>query len=706
MGSKINFYYQMAKQILVLLILVISLGASAKNTKRYSGGLGTQSRPYVIKSFDDIVQLSQSPDDWTAFFIQKADVIAPNSSSILKSIGRDAKNPFTGSYDGGNYIIKGLTIDREKDNYGGLFNRVQNATLKNIKLKNLVLKNYNNAGFLVGNSENSTISNCSVNALVPIVSGDFGGLIRICRNSKISGCRAEITLKLISEGKNVGGLIACVRDYSEIVNCSASFIIEDKDVKGDDFIGGLIGSSYESDIHNCIAEGSIRGNSCVGGLVGTNKCKEFGEIKNCFSAVDIAGNCEIGGLVGDNEGSIYKCKSIGLVTGVSIVVDDAKGGSSNVGGLIGYHRNGLVKYCCALGAVTGRKDIGGLIGDLSKGDVSNCFATGYVLGEESVGGLIGSSHSFNQIYHSMASGRVVGVENVGGFIGYIFEGGYIKQCCSEGKLVGQRSVGGFIGETRMEVTFNDCYSTRDVTGLFDGDMIKDIDPNYIGGFGGSLGDAILYKCYAQTNIVGKTNLGIFAGDLSSCKALNCFASGKVLGFDYSGEFSSDNSRAQLYNYYPTKIVERNGNRYRTQTSQSVTLVPAPTAVNYFTNAAFSPFNFQKEANSDWWFNSEGKSALQSELVIVYNESLSKEPVIKGNISVKNNSITIVESGYRYLLCGSNKWLSRSFDSDKHAFSIDFPLSIEREDYFIQSYAIDSQGKRYYGNMLCTKYCDK
>ncbi len=702
-------FYKIQSLIFLILLLSLSIGTKAGETKKYSGGQGTESNPYIIKTEEDLIQLSRTSDDWSSCFIQKADIIATNSSDTIISIGQSYDNYFEGVYDGNNYRVKGFKIKGRDNNDFGLFGSVSNATLKNIRLEdNLLLRNYD-VGFLVGTVFNSNITNCYVKGNLHQLKGSFGGLIISCHNSQIDNCRSEIVIEKLGQTFSVGGLISRASNYSQVTNCSAALIIENKQVDEVETIGGLIGCNKESDVVNCKSEGRIIGKLKVGGLIGENICREYGAVKNCFSSVDVKGNKDIGGLIGKNEGYVLDNQAEGTAEGIYVVEKDEKSESSNIGGLIGSHEDGLVKRCSAIGAVSGNDNVGGLIGNAYRGDVSDCYAAGFVFGEAYVGGLIGNSYHLNQIYHSIALGRVVGVLKVGGFLGGSSGSGYINQCCCESFVIGQSSVGGFVGEIRS-VVFNDCYATGNVFGLFDGDQIHYSSSGNVGGFAGNLSNVVLNRCYAQTNIRGKTKLGAFAGGGSSNAVSNCFASGEIISFDSSGCFAPTDDFGKMYNYSPELApVNKNrgwgygGKKEEVLTNQSTKVVPVPSEEEYFSSENFTPFNFQNQANQNWWFSSKVKPGLKSKPVIVFNKSLIEKPVLDMHFSVADSDIEIVEAGYRYRDCKNDTWLSKSFSSVNNLPTMDFPLSIDRDDYYIQSYVKDSEGNMYYGNMLCTRY---
>ena len=88
--------------------------------------------------------------------------------------------------------------------------------------------------------------------------------------------------------------------------------LENIDITGRDFVGGLVGAAYGS-IINSYSTGSVSGNQYVGGLIGG---QHGDSIINSYSTCGVSGDRYVGGLVGGQEGgSIIKSYSIGKVSG-------------------------------------------------------------------------------------------------------------------------------------------------------------------------------------------------------------------------------------------------------------------------------------------------------------------------------------------------------------------------------------------------------
>ncbi|MBN2137751.1 MAG: hypothetical protein JW720_08090, partial [Sedimentisphaerales bacterium] len=114
------------------------------------------------------------------------------------------------------------------------------------------------------------------------------------------------------------GLFGYVDSGADIRNIG----IEDANIAGKYYVGGLVGYNSNGSITDCYATGPVTGDDRVGGLVGRNK---DGDISNCYATGSVDGYDYVGGLVGGNfNGSITDCCATGPVTG-----------DYRVGGLVG-----------------------------------------------------------------------------------------------------------------------------------------------------------------------------------------------------------------------------------------------------------------------------------------------------------------------------------------------------------------------------------
>ena len=320
------------KRLTISTLLVILNSLSLYS---FSGaGSGTESDPYQITN---VQQLQEMDDDLSAHYILMNDIDAsdtknwnvgdhdddaftPDSAMGFDPIGfgfNGVGTPFIGSFDGQQYNINNLFMNRQKNVNAGLFSLVNcwevnsiiepfvkyhYSEISNFNLYNIKIIGGLNAGSVIGECSNTIIRNIKVTGYIE----GFGG---------------------------VGGLIG--RNDGVITNCHTNI-----EVVGNHFLGGLVGLN-NGIILNSSTQGKVIAIevplysyqlfSNIGGVAGING----GYIINSNSHCDVDGEESIGGLVGKNkEGFIYTCYSTGEVAG-----------TESIGGLVGGNEEGFIEGC-------------------------------------------------------------------------------------------------------------------------------------------------------------------------------------------------------------------------------------------------------------------------------------------------------------------------------------------------------------------------
>jgi hypothetical protein len=230
-------------------------------------GTGTENDPFLIYTPEELNMVGLFPCEWDKHFKLMADI---DLSGFDGRDGRPAFNiiapggmgtPFTGVFDGNDYVIRNADVNMPGSDYVGLFGYLGwDGQIKNLGIEDISISGRYSVGGLVG-SNDGTVSNCYSSGSV---SGDG----------------------------DVGGLLG--RNYGTISNCYSSGT-----VSGDGDIGGLLGRNYGT-ITNSYSSGTVSGTSDVAGLVGINS----GAITNCYSTGSVSGTSSVGGLVGYNSGAI------------------------------------------------------------------------------------------------------------------------------------------------------------------------------------------------------------------------------------------------------------------------------------------------------------------------------------------------------------------------------------------------------------------
>ncbi len=408
-------------RIVILSLILLSLaGLSAA----FAGGNGSQGNPYLIANCTDLQNMSSNLSASYALnnSIDCSGFDYNSDGKGFMPIG-NYSDPFTGTFDGRNFTISNLYINRPEDYDVGLFDYVGDvspASISNIGLINASITGGADTGGLIGESYYSNISNSYVTGSVNgnKKNGHAGGLIGESEGDIISNCYVTGSVNGNNDSNNVGGLIGNSY-FSNISNSYATGSVNGNNKN--DNVGGLIGNSYFSNISNSYVTGNVTGNvsSDVGGLIGSS---DSSNIFNSYATGNVTGNVssDVGGLIGSSYFSnISKVYTTGSVTG-----------DYDVGGLIGQSFGNTINNSYTTGNVNSAGNTGGLIGLSDVDNISNSYASGSVSGSVYVGGLIGLSYQ-SRISYSFSAGNVItgggsscgdvipgGGSSCGGFVGY------------------------------------------------------------------------------------------------------------------------------------------------------------------------------------------------------------------------------------------------------------------------------------------------
>jgi hypothetical protein len=223
-------------------------------------------------------------------------------------------NPeFSGHFDGLGHVIDGLTINRPTYHHVGLFGHVSNAAISHVGLTNASITGNTSVGGLVGRAGGLSIRNSYVMGAITGTSA-IGGMV----GADIFP-RGSTTLEHVWTASSVTATAAATgsRTLSGIA-------------------GGLIGHNAEA-IRDSYSTADVRGGNYVGGLVGS---RLFGSIDKSYFAGTIGSNgataangtfyapSAMGALVGNFfangtvSGSHWNTDTAGMV-GVGLIENDA-----------------------------------------------------------------------------------------------------------------------------------------------------------------------------------------------------------------------------------------------------------------------------------------------------------------------------------------------------------------------------------------------
>ena len=303
---------------------------------QFHGGSGTADDPYLVADGYDLADIANYR---TAFYKQTADIdltewINDNAPQLgWMPIGtKDA--PFEGSYDGGNYTIRGAVINRPSMDYVGIFGYVKDN--KNI-IQNIIVESPDiiggtYTGGIIGYSY-CVVKDCQISSAKVKGNSYVGGICGRSSN-KIENCQV-MALNILSSSTCCGGIAG----YSD-GSISGSVAIVNL-IKGENQVGGIAGTINNS-IINCYVFANVSSNGDAGGICGYGYYGHYNlytgyyssdgsyptqallQINNCFFDGEVRAK-NSGGIIGKNYGatknttwgshnSWYKYRQEGLLT--------------------------------------------------------------------------------------------------------------------------------------------------------------------------------------------------------------------------------------------------------------------------------------------------------------------------------------------------------------------------------------------------------
>ncbi len=318
----------MTKFILAIFIIINSLLLSQEAEQPI--GSGVSDDPFEISSLNNLIWITQNHIAYSnAFYIQTSNINASGTqywdasddnddgnpyndandetyignNEGFKPIGESYSKIFIGNYNGDGYKIDSLFINRNSEEFVGLFGWISQSVIDSLKLSNVSIAGDKYVGGLVGLCDNSSsISNSST-------SGEVRG------------------------NEFVGGLVG----YSGASNTTNSF--STSTIVGGNSVGGLLGRNFSSTVSSSFSTGNVTGDSDVGGFIG-------GNVKNIFTPKFSANKNNPKNILDiDGSSTVKNCFTHGNVNRTS------ESNNTSFGGFCGYN-NDTLKFCYSTGSVT------------------------------------------------------------------------------------------------------------------------------------------------------------------------------------------------------------------------------------------------------------------------------------------------------------------------------------------------------------------
>ena len=246
-------------------------------------GNGTEESPYEIPSAAELCYIAGYMSEYTdVYFKQTADIdldgVLGVSVDFWQPIGSES-NPFDGNYDGCGFSISGLDITDSNSENVGLFGKVENATISNVRLVNSTINVSMSNSFVagvVGYADNSVINNCTTSSDI-----------------SISG----------SNGYYVGGIVARAGNATKVMNC-----VNKASLTSSVPVGGIAGSIENSSVMACYNVGSISTsglNVKMGGIIGECSTSGTSNMFSCYNTGSVANGDNSGAIIGYCYGAQY-----------------------------------------------------------------------------------------------------------------------------------------------------------------------------------------------------------------------------------------------------------------------------------------------------------------------------------------------------------------------------------------------------------------
>lgn len=365
-------------------------------------------------------------------------------------------------FDGNNHVLKNISL--KLDNNSALINFVQNE-IKDITFENIEI-----------NSENAT-NNIGI----------------ILRNS---GRIENIVFKDININAPKASYVAPIsrNESMTIENINLNNI----EIVGKSYIGGLIGRTIAGDFTNIVAEEiNINSESYVGGIFGYMISQENSEIKNVtINDSEIVGTSNrVGGIVGTTDSGTEKIIWFSNIN----MEDNTISGKEYVGGISGY-----LSYCRHIisknNNINGTNYVGGIAGqaftayDLEVTNL-NLQSTGNY-----AGGLFGSTYGIGKVNNAYVNdSKIISTGDYVGGINGRNDRELADVYVENSEITGRNNVGGIAGINNSNITRVYVYNC------------KIVGTNNIGGIIGNIIRGAISFTYNNATIIGNSNLGGIIG---------------------------------------------------------------------------------------------------------------------------------------------------------------------------------------------------
>lgn len=310
---------------------------------------------------------------------------------------------FTGNFDGLDYNIFGLTINRESEANVGLFGVAHNANINNVTLVGGSITGGSVVGSVIGAALGNTHITNATNSASVTGNTDVGGIVGYS-GDKLDNDGSEIK---VEEGKS---------RFTNLINTGSVYSKGEQGTKASN-AGGLIGYMYNGTLDgNSYNLGNVSGKGYnVGGLVGHAVNSVIGNpsvvdgkpvenVQVVYNRLDVSGAYNVGGIVGNMEGStVQNAENSGTVTATGYTTEVYKYHTAdNSYDIMAGKDDDIAEVEVAVA------NVGGIVGTSSSSDNGSKSA---IINVENSGDISSSKNSNNEFYDAGNIGGIIGRAN-------------------------------------------------------------------------------------------------------------------------------------------------------------------------------------------------------------------------------------------------------------------------------------------------------
>jgi hypothetical protein len=509
-------------------VLSLFLATGTAVAQRYSGGSGTESKPFKISTRADLEMLATVINTQGRSYADTCFLLTKDVEGVTTIIGcmdRPASGfdrPFKGVFDGGGHKVT-VNIDTVLNTYYGftavgLFGRMEDGVIKNLGVDGRI-----------------SVTRVLDELGVPLMSFSTTGAIcgYASGNALIDNCYNEAEIYVRSSSTTTSGLDL---DLVDIVPYSS----------------GICGQAHNGvTVNNCYNEGKIDVANSASGVCGL---ADSAVVSNCRNSGEVTGG-HLGGVC-------YIARAGSLISGCCNTADISSDLISTVSGICSQANASNIINCYNTGNLSSSGSVCGIVSHLGwvrEEDgrtyipyfLSRCYNTGNLSGDEAAGIFI-YSHS-NTVSNCYNTGKITAGSRAGGIgvasgIGqtnatlpytepytYI---GEVTDCYNTGDVTvynkGYTNVAGIVA---MGGNISNCYSSGNVLATYPEDVHNSVA--FVGGICAQAGgritncvvtsDSIYSKRGAEDSYIGRIIGGLpSAGELAHVTLENCHAKASLL----------------------------------------------------------------------------------------------------------------------------------------------------------------------------------